>query len=537
MAKRRAMQLVLIVLITGSFLAVSQLLYHNITMVWNKAQLEDLAARNIIRAEFATDRAINTIVDIQTRDLTDCSAKSLSAFKNYVASVGSIKDIRLRSGTSNCAVFSAKQLEADLNSMENWETSLNSTVRLGVLGAGDHQSLSILWKGDDHDIVTVLSTHGLLYDMAPSALRPHLTMRVVLNSGKEIAAYQPDNPEKAGVSTAADLVSFTAISKRYPIKAILTINKSALSAWNHNIPLIASLIIGFIGVVIGVLATRALYPPRGVIDEIDAAIENGEFVPYFQPIIDLQSSTISGFEMLARWIRPDGEMVCPGRFIPLAENFGKIDAMLFSLLRTAGMSISGELRQNPALKMTFNVTPAQFLDPTFLPRLLGVVKLVGLPLTSLVAEITERQELADLELASQTIAEYKKHGIQIAIDDAGTGHNGLSSIQKLDVGTLKLDKIFIDGIVDNQRSRQMIELLANLARQYQMTIVAEGIETPEQAAAALSMGISEGQGFYFSRPIPVSDLLTLLDDQRQPLVQNNEPQSRKNSSAPLKFAS
>ena len=294
---------------------------------------------------------------------------------------------------------------------------------------------------------------------------------------------------------------FTAQSKRYPIKTQLTINKRDLMSWNNTNSTPIKLLGGFIGLFIGFLAARALFPPLGPIDELDEAIGKGEFVPYFQPIINLGSSEIAGFEMLARWIKPDGSMVSPGIFIPLAENYGRIDRILFALLRSAGLSIGKELRANPHLKLAFNVTPDQFLDPQFLPRLLGVVKLVDLPLHCLVAEITERQPIHDLDLACEVIAQYKEHGIRIAIDDAGTGHNGLSSIQKLDVSTIKLDKMFIDGIVDNKRARQMVEMLANLARQYQMNVVAEGIETPDQALAAQAMGIQEGQGFYFSRPL------------------------------------
>ncbi len=537
MTKRHAIQFSLIILITVSFYAVTHLIYANIILAWNKSQIEDLAARTVLRTELATDLAVNTLIRIQTRDQTTCSAGTIAAFKSYVRSVGALKDIRMRSTSSECAVFSTDHLQTDLDAMDSWESGLNSTIQLAVLAPGKDHALSVLWKGRDHNIVAVISTGGLLFDLVPSDLRPALSMQVILNSGKELATYQPEGPPQSDQSGATDQLLFTAHSKRYPIKARLRIDKNTLANWNKKYSGLVDLLVSMIGLFLGFLAARALFPPLGAIEEIDAAIANGEFTPYFQPIIDLQSSQISGFEMLARWIKPDGEIISPGRFIPLAENFGRVDAMLFSLLRSAGLSLASELRANPHLKLTFNVTPAQFLDPTFLPRLLEVLKLGGLPLKSLVAEITERQEIADLDLASQTVAQYHKHGIRIAIDDAGTGHNGLSSIQTLDVGTLKLDKIFIDGIVDNQRSRQMIELLVNLARQYQMTIVAEGIEQPEQATAALAMGIREGQGFYFSRPIPAKDLLSLLDEQRQPLVQNNTPTMRKKSSRNLSIAS
>ena len=302
-------------------------------------------------------------------------------------------------------------------------------------------------------------------------------------------------------------------------------------------PFIINVLVCTNGLIIGYLSSRALFPPLGPIDEIDEAIRNGEFVPYFQPIINLRSSSIVGFEMLARWTRPNGELVSPGRFIPLAENFDRIDDILFTLLRTAGREIGPRLLKNPHLKLTFNITPGQFLEPKFLPRLLKVIASAGLPVGNLEAEITERQEIADLQLASQVITQYKKHGIRVAIDDAGTGHNGLSSIQKLDVCTLKLDKIFIDGIVNDERSRQMIEMLANLAKQYKMNVVAEGIETPEQAAAALELGIPEGQGFYFSRPLKAVDLRALLDEQHQPLQQNNAPQDRTKPTGKIRFAS
>ncbi len=537
MTKRRAIQFAMIALVAGSFFAVAHMVYYNIVQVWNKTQLEDLAARTILRTELATDLAVNTLVDIETRGLTNCSPKTVGAFKNYVMSMGSLKDIRLRSGTTDCAVFSTDSLQSDLNTSANWEKSANGLFKLAVLTQSREHALSVLWARDNYSIAAIISTGGLLYDMVPSELRPELTIQVSLNSGRQIANYQPRNSPWNTRSTTSDGMRFIAYSKRYPIKAQLAISKHAFSNWNQSCVMLMDLLVAMVGLFLGFLTARALFPPLGAIDEIDAAIADGEFVPYFQPIINLQSSQIAGFEMLARWIKPDGEIISPGSFIPLAENFGRIDAMLFSLLRSAGLSMAAELRANPHLKMTFNVTPAQFLDPTFLPRLLDVLKLVGLPLTSLIAEITERQELVNLELASQTIAQYQELGIRIAIDDAGTGHNGLSSIQKLDVGTLKLDKIFIDGIVDNQRAQQMIELLVNLAGQYQMNIIAEGIEQPEQAAAALAMGITEGQGFYFSRPIPAQDLLSLLEEQRQPLLQNNVPQLRKKSSHNISIAS
>jgi EAL domain-containing protein (putative c-di-GMP-specific phosphodiesterase class I) len=145
-----------------------------------------------------------------------------------------------------------------------------------------------------------------------------------------------------------------------------------------------------------------------------------------------------------------------------------------------------------------------------------VIVRANLPLSNLVAEITERQQLADLERAAKIVTKYRRMGIRVAIDDVGTGHNGLSSVQKLNANTMKLDKLFIDGIVYDERARQMVSMLSQLASQYQMSSVAEGLETAEQVAVALSLGIQEGQGFYFYRPLPADKLIEVLncDNQR-----------------------
>jgi len=170
------------------------------------------------------------------------------------------------------------------------------------------------------------------------------------------------------------------------------------------------------------------------------------------------------------------------------------------------------LHENPNLKFTFNVTTDQFLSPRFFVDLQEVLTAGNFPMKCVVLEITERQEMADLKLAHKTVQRYAEKGIRIAIDDAGTGHNGLSTIQTLEAGILKLDKFFIDGIVENEKSRLMVEMLCQLAKEYNMNVVAEGIETAEQAAITMAMGIHEAQGFYFSRPVPAKQLLKQINE-------------------------
>lgn len=484
----------------------------NVMTSWNKAQLRDLTELSIVRMELVADRAVTTIADIYIKGLTRCSPNTIDEYRNLIFSVASIKDIRLWDGQNTCAGFNADTVSKDLAESTVWVAARNSKIQFASTGSSEKSRFKIRWSDKTFDIVTVLSTGGLLDDIIPAALREQASMVVVLDDGRTVAA----NKQNVAIDdTVADpetdfLISVK--SERYPITASTSTTQAFLWNWRDSTPLQIKLLIVVLSIVIGFLTSRTVFRPRSAVGEIDAALKNNEFIPYYQPIVALTSGKIVGFEMLARWQRKSGELVSPAKFIPLVENLKRVDPMTFSLLRQAGKEIASLLQDNPNLKFTFNVTTEQFISPQFFIDLQATLINSNFPMESVVVEITERQQITDLELARKTVLCYAEKGIRIAIDDAGTGHNGLSSIQTLEAGILKLDKFFIDGIVENEKSRLMVEMLCQLARQYNMKVVAEGIETAEQAAITLAMGIHEAQGFYFSRPVTAQQLLRKFND-------------------------
>lgn len=518
MFNRKVYQLALTAFVTLSFIGGVHLLYNNIMQTWNKAQLRDLTMRSVLRMELAADRAVTTMAEIHIDGLISCSPSTIESYRKLIFSVGSIKDLRLWDGSKTCAGFDANTLKADLATSASWQDSRNNTIQLASSAGADSTRFNVRWNGGDHNVVAVLSTGGLLDDMVPAGLRAHLKINIVLDNGNEIATYLPAVPVVTENAVWEPDFLVSSSSDRYPIKAFSSISPNALWAWNGFDSTMAEAVVCFLGLLLGLLTARVVFPPVGPIGEIDKALKNGEFIPYYQPIVSLGSGKIIGFEMLARWKKPNGELQAPSRFIPLIENLNRVDALTFTLLRQAAVDIVPELQKDPKLKLTFNITPYQFLDPHFLPKLQEVLNLGKFPMQCMVIEITERQQIEDFELARKMVEAYSKLGIRIAIDDAGTGHNGLSSIQTLDARILKLDKFFIDGIVENEKSRQMVEMLCNLAKQYDMAVVAEGIETAEQAAVALAMGIHEAQGFYFSKPLPSDELLINLHEDQYPEI-------------------
>ncbi len=505
-------QIFLTVAVSAAVLFSAHLIIGNVMSSWNKSQLRDLTERSIVRMELAADRAVSTIADIHIAGLTQCSADTMDEFRKLIFSVASIKDIRLWDGQNSCAGFNSGTTAKDLVETNEWIKARNPTIQFASDLSSENSRFKIRWTDEEFDVVAVLSTGGLLDDIIPAALRDQISMNVVLNDGRTVAAFELDEV-KAETSAVSDSDFLTqSKSERYPITASTTISQGFLNDWLAFTSLQVKLLIVSLSIVIGFLTSRAIFRPLDAGGEIDAALKNQEFIPHYQPIICLSSGKVVGFEMLARWQRKSGELVSPAKFIPLVENLNRVDGLTFSLLRQAGVEIAPVLRKNPDLKFSFNVTTEQFLSRRFFSNLLNILADGDFPLECVVVEITERQPITDMEQARKTVLSYAQMGIRVAIDDAGTGHNGLSSIQTLEAGILKLDKFFIDGIVENEKSRHMVEMFCQLAREYNMHVVAEGIETAEQAAVTMAMGIHEAQGFYFSRPVPVDQLLQQIDE-------------------------
>lgn len=512
MLNRLLSQILLTVTVSVLVVLSAHFILGNVMSSWNKAQLRDLTERSILRMELAADRAVTTIAEIHIGGLTQCSASTIEEYRKLIFSVASIKDIRLFDGQQTCAGFNADTVSQDLAETADWETASNATLQFAATDSAEDSRFKIRWAGDEFDVVAVLSTGGLLDDIIPAALREQVSMKVVLNNGRTVAAYQQNLADPETITDWEPDFLINAESQRYPITAYTSVSPEFLWNWRNFTSLEVEILIVLFSLFIGVLVGRTVFRPTGAAGEIDAALKNREFIPHYQPIVALSTGKIVGFEMLARWQRKSGEMVTPLKFIPLIENLNRVDRLTFALLQQAGAEIVPLLHENPDLKFTFNVTTDQFLSPRFFVDLQEVLIVGNFPMNCVVLEITERQEMADLELARKTVQRYAQKGIRIAIDDAGTGHNGLSSIQTLEAGILKLDKFFIDGIVENEKSRLMVEMLCQLAKEYNMNVVAEGIETAEQAAVTMAMGIHEAQGFYFSRPVPAKQLLKQVNE-------------------------
>jgi diguanylate cyclase (GGDEF)-like protein len=233
-------------------------------------------------------------------------------------------------------------------------------------------------------------------------------------------------------------------------------------------------------------------------EDIRRGIRTGEFVPYFQPLIDLSTQEIVGFEALARWRSPDGTLLDAEKFIEAAERTGLVGPLTLNVIEQA----MRDARDWPAnLKLAVNISPVQFRDPTLAEQILKVLAATGFPANRLEIEITEGSLLEDREQVLTIIESLKNVGVRISLDDFGTGYASLAQVNRLPLDRIKIDKSFITTIVKSQRTAEIVNTIAGLGHTLDVPISAEGVESEQIRAALERFGCSEAQGWLFGRAV------------------------------------
>jgi diguanylate cyclase (GGDEF)-like protein len=247
--------------------------------------------------------------------------------------------------------------------------------------------------------------------------------------------------------------------------------------------------------------------------DLRRALLAGEFELHYQPVVELATNDISGFEALVRWHHPDRGLVGPDAFIPLAEEIGLIVPLGEWTIREA----CARAAQWPAdLKVAVNLSAAQFKNARLVNVIASALATSGLQPERLELEITETVLLQDSEATLTMLYQLRELGVRIAMDDFGTGYSSLSYLQRFPFDKIKIDRSFVKDIVESAGSLNIVRAVAALAHGLGITATAEGVETKEQLEAIRAEGCSEMQGFLFSRPLPASDIERLFLANRRP---------------------
>ncbi len=470
--------------------------------------LDELTEVVLRRSEFAVDFAAASLDELSGRGLATCDPASLQAIRLHVYQRSAVKDVRLvnSDGSVICSAYS-ETLEFDKGWVERGDmlASRDSRLMLFRVEQFGGDALGVLRDiGNNKALVAILGINASLFDIMPAELRAHGEVLLTLNNGAQLGEFMLD----AG-KARLDPVEIAKSSARYPLRATIRIDTSVLSSWNSEAywPAIAATLV--LGALFGVLLSRSRRI-EGPVADLDRALARGEFRPYFQPIFDLRTGRIKGCEILARWLREDGSIVPPMNFIPLAESSGRVEAMTWQILGRALADLQPHLKSDKEFKLSFNVVPKHLMSTGFGETLRSTVAAAKVSMRQIVVEVTERDELDDLARAAAVVRELRDHGFRVAIDDVGVGHSGLSRLKGLGANTIKIDKFFVDTITADASTATIVEMLVALARDFHMTVVAEGVETEEQVRALISCGVEEGQGYLVAAPLPFARFSELI---------------------------
>jgi sensor c-di-GMP phosphodiesterase-like protein len=465
------------------------------------------AKRAVALAETRVSQVIATLDDLAGRGVGACTPDNLMLMRHAVFETTPVKGVAVVSpdGDILCThggrpLGKRKVLASDrLPGAQNYQLEVialnpnDNMVRL-ARPSGANQLVAVI---PDELFVPQVSTQGGAFSAYASMTTANGTL--LGESGRRLPASEQGSA--LSVSHRSDKYGFT-VAISLPRSAIA---KSELA----DISLFAKT--AFALILIGFALLLPKRNPDNPVAELERALSAGEFVPYYQPIVDIRSGQLRGAEVLVRWRKSDGSLVLPGTFIPLAESSGLILPMTRALMRHVCAEAGAAIGSRPGLKISFNLAAQLFRDEAIVKDVRNIFAASQIAMSQVVLELTERDPIENLTETRRVIAALQGIGVRIAIDDVGTGHSGLSYMLKLGVDIIKIDKMFVDAIGTDRNSTTIVETLIDLAHNMRMDVVAEGVENFEQVMHLRELGVRSAQGYVFAPPLPGSAFLQLID--------------------------
>ena len=242
------------------------------------------------------------------------------------------------------------------------------------------------------------------------------------------------------------------------------------------------------------------------------SIQNNELNVFFQPIVNVQSRGIVGAEALLRWTHK-GENISPVGFIPVAEMTGsicEIGLWVFKQVCQFQCIHSRQLEAAGVNYLSVNVSARQLLDRELAVQFSSILEETGADASRILLEVTETALMQDVDIAMAILNDWGRKGLKLAIDDFGTGYSSLEKLVKLPVDSIKIDKVFIDGMMESHESEMIVKAIINMAQVLNKWVIAEGVESEDQYSILAELQCNNIQGYLFHKPMPIDDFLAIL---------------------------
>ena len=474
-----------------------------------QAELTIGAQRAVALAEARIGQARAALDAVAARGVAACGPAAVAVMRQAAFDAAPVKDIALL-GPQGQTLCSANDLPLEAHQVSSVALPDKAGLALDIVRRANGETMVRVRRkaGAGSNQVAALVPASLLLPQATLAngsAGPYV--KLMAGDGSLI--------EAAGAPPAGNDPHFnvSAKSDRYPLAYDVVVPRAIIPAEHADIKWLGKIATGVLVMMLVAFALlmRRRTPDNNPVAEIKRALAAGEFVPYYQPIVDICTGQLRGAEVLVRWRKPDGTLVLPGTFIPLAESSGLIRDMTRDLMRRVCAEAGEAIGRRPALKISFNFAGQLFSDQSIVREVRDVFAGGPIRFSQVVLEVTERDPIENFTETRQTIAALQGLGVRIAIDDVGTGHSGLSYMLKLGVDIIKIDKMFVDAVGTDQNATTIVETLIDLAHNMRMDVVAEGVENFEQVVHLRERGIRQAQGYVFAPPLPGSSFLQLIE--------------------------
>lgn len=302
-------------------------------------------------------------------------------------------------------------------------------------------------------------------------------------------------------------------SKKYPFAAVTGYTDDMFFHLILNQLPYAMIIIVSLSGIVTLLAHAYCNWRRSLVSDIQRGIDNKEFYAFYQPIVNSKTGEWQGAELLVRWIHPNSGVISPAEFIPAAEQSGLINDITLQLLERAAYEKEtiNAISQNNYLSI--NVTASMIANASYVDKLIEIINTYPSLQANVALEFTERETFSNTEIDSlqSGMQKLREVGMRWALDDFGTGYAGLSTLQTLSFDILKIDRTFVASSVTDAVTHSILGNIAEMGHELKCSLVAEGVETAEQAEHVAQLGIQFCQGFYFDKPMSFEDYFTKLE--------------------------
>jgi sensor c-di-GMP phosphodiesterase-like protein len=497
----------------GVLLAAAPLLAFNIWLnglIERQGQEEtDTSARRAVAlAENRVGQVVHALDDLAAVGVDSCRPEDLTLLRQATFVTAPIKEASLigPGGTVLCSDLGLPPGERKVLSSEPLYGEDGYTLDVIQLGKGERMArLRRKTESGRNELAALVPVFLFLPQVSTNGGAFSAHARIATHSGALIGV--------AGGDHGSDAFTAQLTSDKYGFKTEISLPREQVLAQHADIQRLGSFATSTLALFL--ISVALLLPRRRTtsnpVAEIERALDAGEFVPYYQPIVDIRSGQLRGAEVLVRWRKPDGSLVLPASFIPLAESSGLILDMTRDLMRRVCAEAGEAIGRRPALKISFNFAGKLFADEGIVKTVRNIFATSPIQLSQVVLEVTERDPIENLTETRRIIAALQGIGVRIAIDDVGTGHSGLSYMLKLGVDIIKIDKMFVDAIGTDRNSTTIVETLVDLAHNMRMDVVAEGVENFEQVMHLRELGIRSAQGYVFAPPLPGGAFLQLVE--------------------------